>query len=116
MNCLKSKLFRGDARLAGALVDHARHVTKGDSGPHVRKIQSAILMLEGGAIDGKEIEAQRYGPTTARAVLAYKNRRGIINRSYQSAADDIVGIMTMRTLDLEMAWIESHDLIAGVRT
>ncbi len=92
--CLKSRLLRGDARLAGALLDHAKHVTKGDRGPHIRKIQGAILLLEGGTIDGAEIEGQRHGPTTATAVLAYKNRRHIINKSYQSTADEIAGIMT----------------------
>jgi hypothetical protein len=43
-----------------------------------------------------------YGPKTAAAVLAYKEKRGIINRDYQSKADNIVGIMTMASLDKEM--------------
>jgi hypothetical protein len=112
----KSKLFRGDTRLAAALVDHAQHVTQGDQGVHVAKIQCAVLMLEGGIIDGKEATAMRYGPTTAKAVLAYKTRRKIINFSYQTKADDIVGKMTMRALDDEMALLELRDIPARVQT
>jgi hypothetical protein len=36
-----------------------------------------------------------YGKQTADAVLAYKKKRGIINRGYQASADNIVGKMTM---------------------
>jgi hypothetical protein len=116
MNAFKSKLFRGDARLAACLVDNAKHVTLGDQGPHVAKIQCAVLMLEGGAIDGAEAVGQRYGPTTAKAVLAYKTRRKIINPAYQTKPDDIVGIMTVRALDEEMARAELLDIPARVQT
>lgn len=116
MDPFKSKLFRGDARLAAALVDNAKHVTLGDQGPHVRKIQSAVLMLGGGRIDGGELLAQRYGPTTAQAVLDYKTRRQIINLSYQTKPDNIVGIMTVRALDTEMALAELQDFPARVET
>jgi hypothetical protein len=81
---LKSKLFAGDARLNACLVDNAKHVTLGDRGPHVSKIQSAVLMLDDVSIAGAELAQRRYGPTTAKAVLAYKTRRQIINKSYQS--------------------------------
>lgn len=115
MYAFKSKLFRGDTRLAGCAVDHARHVTKGDQGLHVAKIQCAVLMLQGGNIDGTEASGMRYGASTAKAILAYKNRRRIINPSYQSQADDIVGIMTIRALDAEMALVELRDIPARVR-
>ena len=111
---LRSKLFRGDARLEACLVNHAKHVTRGDQGPHVAKIQCAVLTLAGGAIDGGEASSMRYGPSTARAVLAYKTRRQIINRSYQTRPDDIVGIMTIRALDDEMAVFEFQDVPAGI--
>ncbi|MCY2978476.1 MAG: hypothetical protein NTU79_07405 [Planctomycetota bacterium] len=39
---------------------------------------------------------------TAAAVLAYKTKRKIINRDYQMTADNIVGKMTMASLDREM--------------
>ena len=113
---LRSALFRGDRRLAAALVDHAKHIVPGDRGPHVRKIQCAVLMLQGGSISGAEVSAMRYGPDTAKAVLAYKTRRRIINFSYQTKPDNIVGIMTMRALDNEMALAELHDLRHNVRT
>ena len=113
---LQSILFRSDARLAACLVNHSRHVTKGDQGPHVAKIQCAVLMLEGGAISGAEAAGMRYGPTTAKAVLAYKTRRKIINPSYQTKPDDIVGIMTIRALDKEMALVELRDISPRVQT
>ena len=43
-----------------------------------------------------------YGPSTAAAVLAFKTRRNIINRAYQTKADNIVGRMTIAALDAEM--------------
>ena len=116
MEPFKSRLFRGDKRLAACLVDNAKHVKQGDQGPHVAKIQCAVLMLEGGFIDGQEAAQMRYGPTTAKAVLAYKTRRRIINFSYQMRADDIVGKMTMRALDEEMAVAELQDSFNHVRT
>src|SRR5262249_41293895 len=39
---------------------------------------------------------------TAAAVLAYKRKRNIVNRTYQAQADNIVGKMTMAALDREM--------------
>jgi len=43
-----------------------------------------------------------YGSATATAVLAYKRKRDIVNRTVQATADNIVGKMTMTTLDREM--------------
>jgi hypothetical protein len=99
---LKSNLFAGDARLEACAVSNPAHVTPGSAGPHVRKIQGAVMALDGAVIDQGELDAARYGSSTARAVLAYKKKRGIVNRSYQSQADDIVGIMTIKALDAEL--------------
>ena len=84
---LQSKLFRGDPKLEAAAVSDPAHIVPGASGPHVAKIQQALIDLDGAAIavDGT------YSPKTAAAVLAYKQKRGIINRSYQTHADNIVG-------------------------
>lgn len=60
-------------------------------------------MLDGLSIDHAEISAQRYGPSTAAAVLTYKKKRAIINRSYQNAEDNIVGKMTIASLDKELS-------------
>jgi hypothetical protein len=113
---LRSKLFGGDARLNACLVDNSKHVTLGDRGPHVSKIQCAVLILEGGTIAGSELDRKIYGPTTAKAVLAFKTRRQIINKSYQTKPDDIVGIMTIRSLDNEMMLSELRDAAALIRT
>jgi hypothetical protein len=100
---LVSKLFRDNPRLQACLVSHSAHVTPGSKGQHVALIQYAVLTLEGGKIAGSEIALRNYGPTTTAAVLAYKRRRKIINPSYQTSADNIVGRMTIAALDREMA-------------
>ena len=99
---LSSSLFRGNRALEACAVQDAAHVTRGATGEHVGKIQFALFALDGLRIDRTELAAQRYGPSTAAAVLAYKKKRQIINRNYQTTADDIVGKMTIASLDKEM--------------
>lgn len=98
METLRSELFRGDPRLEKALNSDPGHIVPSDRGEHVRKIQLALIQLDGAAIDPDG----QYGPATAAAALAYKRKRNIINRSYQTQADNIVGRMTMAALDREM--------------
>jgi len=95
---LKSQLFRGDAKLEAAAVSHPAHIVPGARGEHVKKIQLALNQLDGAGLDPDGI----YGQKTADAVLAFKQKRGVINRSYQNEADNIVGIMTMAALDDEL--------------
>jgi len=99
---LLSRLFRGVPALEACLVQDAAHVTLGTVGPHVPKIQKALMMIDRVVVTADEVEGMRYGPSTAAAVLAYKRKRRIINRSYQTQADDIVGKMTIRALDEDM--------------
>jgi len=99
---LSSRLFRGNRALESCAVQDSAHVTQGTTGEHVAKIQFALSELDGLVIDPVEVRAQRYGRSTAAAVLAYKRRRTIINRSYQNTADDIVGKMTIASMDKEM--------------
>jgi hypothetical protein len=73
----------------------------------VTKIQSALNLLDHANIDCLERQTSLYGRSTADAVLAYKKKRNIINRSYQKQADNIVGKMTMAFLDREMLALES---------
>jgi peptidoglycan hydrolase-like protein with peptidoglycan-binding domain len=95
---LRSTLFRDDPKLEAAAVSDPDHITPGATGDHVRKIQQALNQLDGARLSADGI----YGRATAAAVLAYKRRRNIVNRSYQSTADDIVGKMTMAALDLQL--------------
>ena len=99
---LKSALFRGDGKLEAATKLNSAHIVPGAVGDHVSKIQHALARLDGVAIDFAELDAKRYGPSPASAVLAYKKKRDIINRSYQSHADNIVGLMTIAALDKEV--------------
>lgn len=99
---LSSNLFAGDAQLEACAVSNASHIVVGAVGPHVRKVQAAVMVLDRAIIDQGELDAGRYGNSTARAVLAYKAKRKIVNRAYQSQADNIVGIMTIKAMDDEL--------------
>jgi peptidoglycan hydrolase-like protein with peptidoglycan-binding domain len=108
---LVSKIFKGDAKLEACLVNHSAHITQGAVGEHVSRIQTALLLLDASKIKNDERVARHYGASTAAAVLAYKTKRQIINRSYETQADNIVGKMTISALDSEMFQLElaSHD-------
>lgn len=103
---LQSELFKGDAALEACAVKDSAHVSKGAVGGHVSRIQTALIALDGATIDPAELAAQRYGQSTTNAVLAYKKKRSIINFSYQTQVDSIVGKMTIAALDKEMAEFE----------
>ncbi|HYZ84390.1 MAG TPA: hypothetical protein VE621_08305 [Bryobacteraceae bacterium] len=108
---LRSKLLSEDTRLQACLVSDPAHVTPGCTGDYVGKIQTAVALLDGARIDSEELASKRYGPSTAAAVLAYKRKRNIINRSYQTQADNIVGKMTIASLDDEMVQREKATTI-----
>ena len=99
---LVSRLFRGVPAFEACLQHDSAHIKKGTVGSHIPKIQKALLVLERVLVDANEVEAMHYGPSTAAAVLAYKKKRNIVNRSYQTQADNIVGKMTIQSLDREM--------------
>jgi hypothetical protein len=108
---LQSMLFRGDAKLEAAAVSDPAHIKIGAVGTHVGKLQTALILLDSAEIAQDEVQATRYGASTALAVLRYKQKRQIINPTYQSAADDIVGKMTMASLDAEMFRREQTPLL-----
>jgi hypothetical protein len=99
---LQSELFRDDTALQACLVKDSAHIVKGARGQHVAKIQTALGIIEGALIDSDELASSVYGPSTASEVLAYKRKRDIVNRTYQQRADDIVGKMTIASLDREV--------------
>lgn len=99
---LQSKLFKDDKALQACLVSDPAHVTPGSVGEHVAKIQQALAIVDGAEIEPGELATKKYGPSTAAAVLRYKKKRNIINRSYQTQADNIVGKMTIAALDKEL--------------
>src|SRR5688572_379324 len=100
---LRSKLFLNDSKIEAAAVSDAAHIMSGARGEHVRKIQLALIQLDGATIKFDGI----YGPATAAAVLAYKRRRNIVNRAYQTTADNIVGQMPVAAMDNELQASES---------
>jgi peptidoglycan hydrolase-like protein with peptidoglycan-binding domain len=98
---LGCKLFKGDRALEGCLVQDSAHVTQGAAGEHVAKIQNL-------SVSPDELQTSNYGPSTAKAVLDFKTKRNIINRSYETRVDNIVGKMTIAALDKEMRRVEAE--------
>ncbi|MCA9008717.1 MAG: hypothetical protein KDB01_03170 [Planctomycetaceae bacterium] len=113
VNKLQSELFRGDPRLERTLHSDSAHVVIGDQGEFVSKIQFAALLLGGGRIGPTELQLKKYGPETAKVVLAYKTQRAIINPAYQRTPDSIVGKMTIRSLDAEMVAYEKKERLSN---
>src|SRR5262245_46729971 len=99
---LQSHLFKGDAKLEAAANHDSAHILSGARGPHVAKIQRALIQLDGAVISQDDLASETYGASTANAVLNYKQKRSIINLSYQTRADNIVGKMTVGALDREL--------------
>ena len=112
---LQSQFFRGVPELEAAAVSDPAHILQGSNGDHVGLIQQALIALDAAQILRPELIGKRYGPSTAAAVLRYKQKRHIINRNYQQHADNIVGTMTMAALDKEMAQLERTISADGIR-
>lgn len=99
---LLSDLLNGAPRLEACLTDDSAHLMEGTVGSDVAKVQLALLVVDGLCVQPDEERAQRYGPSTAAAVLAFKTKRQIINYRYQTKPDNIVGKMTIAALDQEL--------------
>lgn len=104
MGVLRSDELKDDAKLEACATSPGAHLRMGvHPGPHILKIQLALERLRptGPSISPAEKSAMSYGATTAAAVLNYKKTHvpPIINSSYQSAPDNIVGQMTIRAID-----------------
>ena len=112
---LKSNLFRGDRALDACLVDHAARVCEGAVGSHVSKIHTALYAIDRLDVSADELRSRRYGRSTAAAVLTFKTRRNIVNTTYQTQPDNIVGRMTIERLDGEMSVKESDPYRAPSR-
>jgi hypothetical protein len=99
---LKSVWFAGNERLERCLRSDPQHVKIGDEGIDVLLIQGALRVLDGVRVDDREVARGHYGRSTAAGVLGYKRRRNIVNHSYQTTPDDVVGRQTIESLDGEM--------------
>jgi peptidoglycan hydrolase-like protein with peptidoglycan-binding domain len=110
---LRSLLFSGNARLNSCLVHDSAHVVVGDQGDHVILIQDALRAIDALDVADGDVEARLYGSTTAAAVLAYKKKRKIVNQSYQSKEDSIVGKMTIKALDDDLVLIQGKGTVSA---
>jgi hypothetical protein len=94
---LQSQLFRGDSKLEQAGVSDPAHILPGARGPHVAKIQQALIQL------GARIVADGiYGSGTAAAVTDFKQKQLPQILNFEGKIDNIVGIKTMAALDAAM--------------
>ena len=105
---LQSQLFRGDSKLEAAATSDAAHIVPGANGPHVGKIQQALIQVDGAAISQDSV----YGPGTAAAVAKFKRNQQPPILNFAGKIDDIVGIKTMAALDARMLGRETG---GGVR-
>jgi peptidoglycan hydrolase-like protein with peptidoglycan-binding domain len=108
---LQFQLFKGDPKLEAAAASHPAHIAPGARGPHVVKIQQALNVILSLSLGPDKV----YGQGTAAAVLQYKRQRNIVNTTYQTEADNIVGIMTMTALDADMLTREGAADTASLR-
>jgi hypothetical protein len=110
---LSSRLFARDKKLEACQVNDQAHLVLGTKGPHVAKVQLALFALDWLVIDRQELCSETYGPSTSKAVLAYKTKRKIINYAYQNKPDNIVGKMTITRLDQDMCVWERMQMHMG---
>ncbi len=71
---LKSKLFKGDQAVQACLVDNSAHIKEGAMGKYVSKIHTALFAIDGLSVSADELRMQRFGKSTAAAVLAFKTK------------------------------------------
>jgi hypothetical protein len=105
---LRSAMLGGDPKLQSCLTSDPAHVVPNARGDHVARIQKALLLVDKANIDASELRAKVYGVSTTAAVLAFKRKRRIINFSYQTQADNIVGKMTIKRLDEDVLVLEGR--------
>jgi hypothetical protein len=102
----QSELFKGDKKLIACALYPSAHIlltTPNMRGDHIGKIQTALqTLIPDHSIDQKELTERRFGLSTEDAVGDYKRRRKIINYSYQTSPDKIVGQITIKALDFEL--------------
>lgn len=115
-------------RLRQCAASDPKHITQGPppaKGPHVailhqafekiaatavpplgvpsstKEFDDAVRALQQNRIEAGERSGATYGPSTARAVLEYKKAHNI-RRSPAAAVDNIVGILTIQSLDSDL--------------
>lgn len=112
---LRSKLFTIpiNEKLESCAVKDAAHIGPGSSGEHVRLIQIALNLVSSAGL-GTDA---RYGPKTAAAVVQFKEAQSPpLRQTYQTRADNIVGIRTIRALDEKIVALEQKfDPTEGIR-
>ena len=106
MGVLTCKLFTKppNDKLERCALKDADHITPGSVGEHVQRIQVALDLL----MDIFLVPDGKYGPKTAAAVVAFKEAQSPpLRQPYQSIADNIVGIRTIKALDQQMFKFEN---------
>lgn len=84
-------------------------VPSGASDKDARQFNDAVKALKANTILPAERSQATYGPSTAKAVKAYKTARDI-RRTPSSGVDNVVGILTIQTLDRDLSIAALGDL------
>lgn len=110
MRKFRSSLFadqsgiNDDPLLRACLERDSAHIGPGDSGDHVRKIQTALTRIESASLG---LENGMFGMLTTTAVRKYKDApRRRLHQSWQTKADEFVGRRTIKSLDDELFRLE----------
>ena len=114
----QSDHFANDDRIQACADVPLQHIKIGDQGSHVAKIQDALRQIREAGLAGSpidipppiakspDIDEQKFAKSTLDAVQTYKDDRTIVNFAYQKNPDAVVGQMTIRQLDEDMAFVE----------
>lgn len=114
----QSEHFKNNNKIRQCADRPLSHIKYGDKGEHVALIQEALKQIREQALKGAgldvpphinddpDIKKKLFDTSTRNCIQTYKNDRSIINYAYQDKADPIVGQMTIKWLDEEMAFVE----------
>lgn len=84
-------------------------VPSGASDKDARQFNDAVKALKANTVLPAERSPATYGPSTAKAVKAYKTARDI-RRTPSSGVDDVVGILTIQAIDRDLSIAALGDL------
>jgi peptidoglycan hydrolase-like protein with peptidoglycan-binding domain len=99
---MQSNLFQNDFRLEACLSNDFAQILPDHQGDFVRKLHRALQELDSAPIGAYELANGIYGPTTARAVQAFKQRRGIAAKTGSLRVTNTVCRATLAAMDREL--------------
>lgn len=99
---MQSTLFQNDRRLEACSSSDLAPILPDHQGDFVRKLQRALWELDKATISATELAHGIYGLTTARAVRAFKQKRGIVTALGSIRVSPAVCRSTITAMDREL--------------